>query len=127
MHGSQILFYHQKELDKINGYTVLEAQDGREALQVSEEHAGPIHLSLTDLVMPGMSGRAPRARCWGAGKRVFGRALRKEEREYLELMFNRVRFYIQACTYQFPAHAMDGINVAIGLDHEIRLRKIEEV
>ena len=59
-------------------------------------------------------------------ERVFGRALRREEREHLELMFNRVRLYIQACTYQFPAHAMDGINVAIGLDHEIRLRKIEE-
>lgn len=57
-------------------------------------------------------------------ERVFGRALRQEERAYLELMFNRVRLYIQACTAQFPVHAMDGI-VAIGLDHEIRLRRIE--
>ena len=58
-------------------------------------------------------------------ERVFGRALRREERAYFELMFNRVRRYIQACTYEVPVHAMDAINVAIGLDHEIRLRRIE--
>lgn len=58
-------------------------------------------------------------------ERVFGRALRLEERTYLRSMFNRVRLYIQACTYQFPVDAMHGINVAVGLDHEIRLRKIE--
>jgi len=58
-------------------------------------------------------------------ERVFGRALRREERVQFEAMFNRVRLYIQACTYEFPVHAMDAINVAIGLDHEIRLRSIE--
>lgn len=58
-------------------------------------------------------------------ERVFGRALRQEERAHLESMFNRVRLYIQACTYEFPVHAMDAINVTIGLDHEIRLRAIE--
>lgn len=58
-------------------------------------------------------------------QRVFGRALRQEERAYLESMFNRVRLFSQACTYQFPVNAMDAINVAIGLDHEIRLRAIE--
>jgi hypothetical protein len=58
-------------------------------------------------------------------QRVFGRALRQEERAYLESMFNRVRLYSQACTYQFPVDAMDAINVAIGLDHEIRLRAME--
>jgi len=58
-------------------------------------------------------------------ERVFGRALRREERAYLELMFNRVRLYAQACTYEFPVHAMDAINVTIGLDHEIRLRALE--
>jgi PAS domain S-box-containing protein len=39
-----------------HGYTVLEAASGRDALLVSQEHAGPIHLMLTDVVMPGMSG-----------------------------------------------------------------------
>lgn len=58
-------------------------------------------------------------------ERVFGRALRREERAHLEAMFNRVRLYTQACTYEFPVHAMDAINVAVGLDHEIRLRAIE--
>jgi hypothetical protein len=56
---------------------------------------------------------------------IFGRALRREERVHFEAMFNRVRLYIQACTYEFPVHAMDAINVAVGLDHEIRLRSIE--
>jgi hypothetical protein len=58
-------------------------------------------------------------------ERVFGRALRREERAYLETMFNRVRLYTQACTYEFPVHTMDAINVTIALDHEIRLRALE--
>jgi two-component system cell cycle sensor histidine kinase/response regulator CckA len=40
----------------LRGYTVLKAGDGREAVEVVAKHSGPIHLLVTDLVMPGPSG-----------------------------------------------------------------------
>jgi len=39
------------------GYVVLAAGDGADALRVVERHGGTIHLLLTDVVMPGISGR----------------------------------------------------------------------
>ncbi len=39
------------------GYSILEASSGPEAIAVSRDHKGPIHLLLTDVVMPNMSGR----------------------------------------------------------------------
>jgi PAS domain S-box-containing protein len=39
------------------GYFVLEASDGREALAVASGHQGPIHLLLSDVVMPVLGGR----------------------------------------------------------------------
>ena len=40
------------------GYTVLETSGPAEALELSARHEGPIDLLFTDVVMPGMSGRA---------------------------------------------------------------------
>jgi PAS domain S-box-containing protein len=45
----------RKVLDR-NGYTVLEALHGREALDVAAKYPGAIHVLVTDVVMPQMGG-----------------------------------------------------------------------
>jgi PAS domain S-box-containing protein len=40
-----------------HGYRVLQAADGLEALRVFDDHAGPISLLVTDVVMPELGGR----------------------------------------------------------------------
>ena len=45
-----------RDVLQARGYTVLEARHGIEALMTGAKHQGPIHLLLTDVVMPQMSG-----------------------------------------------------------------------
>jgi two-component system cell cycle sensor histidine kinase/response regulator CckA len=46
----------RRALDR-HGYLVLEAEHGDAALEVCKRHPGPIHLLITDVVMPGLDGR----------------------------------------------------------------------
>ena len=45
-----------REILDMHGYEVIEAPHGAEALTLSARHPGPIHLLLTDVVMPEMGG-----------------------------------------------------------------------
>jgi CheY-like chemotaxis protein len=40
-----------------NGYCVISASGGAEALRLLDGHAGPVHLLVTDVVMPQMLGK----------------------------------------------------------------------
>ncbi len=64
-HGETILLVEDaqplrdlvRQMLEYNGYAVLEARDGSDALLRAEAHDGPIHLLITDMVMPRISGR----------------------------------------------------------------------
>jgi len=63
-HGETILIVEDEDpvrmlLRRIlvnHGYVVLEARDGADGLRRAQEHGGEIHLLLTDMVMPEMTG-----------------------------------------------------------------------
>ena len=40
------------------GYEVIEAEDGEQALELAEEHAGTIDMMISDVIMPGLDGPA---------------------------------------------------------------------
>jgi CheY-like chemotaxis protein len=46
-----------REVLQRNGYAVIQASDGRAALELAATHSGTIHLLVTDVIMPEMSGR----------------------------------------------------------------------
>ncbi|MGO9088387.1 MAG: PAS domain S-box protein [Candidatus Sulfotelmatobacter sp.] len=68
LHGTETVLLVEDEVSlrklsrhllELCGYSVLEAETGAEALKISKaQHHQVIHLLLTDVVMPGMSGRA---------------------------------------------------------------------
>ncbi len=47
---------YTREILQRYGYIILEATNGLEALSVARSHPGPIHLLLTDIIMPNMGG-----------------------------------------------------------------------
>ena len=51
-----------REILESHGYAVCEARDSTEALSICHTHSGSIHLLVTDVVMPGLSGRELAAR-----------------------------------------------------------------
>jgi two-component system cell cycle sensor histidine kinase/response regulator CckA len=51
-----------RETLELKGYKVLEADNGESALQIVSEYSGKIDMLITDVVMPGMSGRELSAR-----------------------------------------------------------------
>jgi CheY-like chemotaxis protein len=64
-HGSETILVVEDEAGvrelaaqflKGHGYTVLEAKDGIDALEIAARHEGRIHVILTDMIMPRMSG-----------------------------------------------------------------------
>jgi len=46
-----------RETLETKGYRVLEAENGEAALRITNQHSDPIDILITDVVMPGMSGR----------------------------------------------------------------------
>jgi CheY-like chemotaxis protein len=60
-----------RRLLESKGYTIREATDAPEALELWEKHAGEIALLVTDIVMPGgMTGRDLAERLWKQGARI---------------------------------------------------------
>ena len=66
MHGSETVLLVEddpgvreaaRRIFEKSGYNLLVAEDGKSALRIVEEYPNPIHIMVTDVVMPGMSGK----------------------------------------------------------------------
>src|SRR5262249_6518985 len=54
---SELVRQLTREILEVRGYRVLEASNGNEALNICKTYRGAIHLTLSDVVMPGITGR----------------------------------------------------------------------
>ena len=57
----------------------------------------------------------------------FRRALRREDQNHFDHLFQRVRQYTQAATYQCSDNPMEAILLAVALDKEKRLSRLEKL
>ena len=57
----------------------------------------------------------------------FRRALRQEDQAYFDRVFQRVRLYTEAATYQCHDNPLEAILLAVTIDQEKRLHAIEQV
>jgi CheY-like chemotaxis protein len=113
------------------GYTVLEAKDGAEALQVAEQLADPPGLLIADVVMPRIGGRTLAARLnlrWPdlpvlftsgyTGFDAVSRGLLEEGRDFLqkpldpELLARKVREMLDTARRQSPTPAQGTIRTS---------------
>lgn len=57
----------------------------------------------------------------------FRRALRREDQDHFDRLFQRVRFYTQAATYQCSDNPMEAIFLSVALDQEKRIAALEKL
>ncbi|MHB8412521.1 MAG: hypothetical protein ACYDDI_11335 [Candidatus Acidiferrales bacterium] len=57
----------------------------------------------------------------------FRRALRREDQAHFDRLFQRVRFYTQAATYQCSDNPMEAIFLSVALDQEKRIAALEKL
>jgi PAS domain S-box-containing protein len=77
------------------GYCVLEAHDGEEAVRTAEAAAKPIHLVITDVVMPGLSARTMTVRvreAWPDARVLFMSAYASDDAILWDLADYKVDF-----------------------------------
>ncbi|KQY84824.1 cell cycle histidine kinase CckA [Brevundimonas sp. Root1423] len=56
--AGRILFVEDEAAVRQRGYEVIEAEDGEQALELAEQHAGTIDMMISDVIMPGLDGPA---------------------------------------------------------------------
>ncbi|MBI4462706.1 MAG: hypothetical protein HY653_07365 [Acidobacteria bacterium] len=57
----------------------------------------------------------------------FRRALYREDQAYFDRVFQRVRLYTEAATYQCHANPLEAILLAVAIDQEKRLYALEQL